>query len=115
MRFGAFVWLQITVPPSRPALDPEAALRSEILSSPDLEFVIKALRLDADLRTVADWQARHELLRKNITVHVTAQDAGIDLIEITVISEDASSAQKIANAIADSHSLACLHEGWGSS
>jgi polysaccharide chain length determinant protein (PEP-CTERM system associated) len=82
---------------------PVETMRAEILTWTNLDRVIKQLKLDVDLKTAADWQEEYEKLKTSITIKTAAQGRGVDLIEIAVMDKDASSSQKIANAIADNY------------
>ncbi|MGD1001450.1 MAG: hypothetical protein ABSA67_12230 [Candidatus Brocadiia bacterium] len=82
---------------------PVETMRAEILTWTNLDRVIKQLKLDVDLKTSADWQEEYEKLKTSITIKTAAQGRGVDLIEIAVMDKDASSSQKIANAIADNY------------
>jgi Mrp family chromosome partitioning ATPase/uncharacterized protein involved in exopolysaccharide biosynthesis len=82
---------------------PIETMRAEILTWTNLDRVIKQLRLDVDLKTADDWQDEYEKLKTSIMIRMVAQGRGVDLIEIAVMDKDASSSQKIANAIADNY------------
>ena len=78
-------------------------VREEILTWPNLKQVIVQTKLDAGLRTNSDWQEMYEKLAKAIRIRAVAQSRGVDLIEIEVMHEDPSLAEKIANYIADNY------------
>lgn len=79
------------------------ALKAEILTWESLDRVIRQTKLDADLRTAHQWQAKREELRKSIRIRAVAQRRGLDLIEIAAVIEEPSLAEKIANAVADNY------------
>lgn len=78
-----------------------AALEAEILAWPNLEQVIRKVKEDVGLTTASDWQRKYEELREAISIRAIAQGGGVDIIQIAVITESASRAQEIANAVAD--------------
>lgn len=82
---------------------PINTLRVEILTWTNLDKVIRQLKMDVDLKSAAQWQDKYEELRKTITIRAVAEGRGVDLIEISAISNYPPLAQKIANAIADNY------------
>ena len=82
---------------------PVDTMRAEILTWTNLDRVIKQLKLDVDLKSASDWQNEYERLKNSITIKMLSQGRGVDMIEIAVKVDSPSSAQKIANAIADNY------------
>jgi succinoglycan biosynthesis transport protein ExoP len=82
---------------------PVEGLRTEILTPNNLDRVVKQLKLDVDLKSLADWQNEYVLLRSSITINANAHGGGVDYIEIAVKNKDPFLSEKIANAIADNY------------
>ncbi len=80
-----------------------ATLEAEILTWTNLDRVIKQLKMDVDLKSSADWQNEYDSLRSSIKIKLVAQGHGEDRIEIAVMDKNPSSAEKIANGIADNY------------
>lgn len=82
---------------------PLRALRVEVLTWTNLKRVIEQLKMDADLKTPADWQRMYDYLRKGITIRSAAEGRGVEIVEIAATSSWPVEAAQVANAIADNY------------
>ena len=78
-----------------------SVIQAEILSWPNLDKVVRRLRMHVDLQTPLDWQNMYERLQKNIKIRSIARGRGVDIVDISATA--AKQAQRIANAIADAY------------
>ncbi len=82
-----------------PRLDIQA-IRAEVLAWQNLDAVMAETKLDRDIKTAAQRQAKYDELRAAIDVRAATQGRGTDIINFSVVLESPDLAQAVANSVA---------------